>query len=115
MTGLCEHVCVHHNFDFPPHPLFSFPEADAKPISKRHVRRDWLIIPDTIALHLYNSLNKVSPKAAEFVVEVAKALPILEIRNFLIKETARISVLAEQLAEKARGLRKQEVNEPTLQ
>ncbi|XP_044298426.1 apovitellenin-1-like [Varanus komodoensis] len=90
-------------------------EADAKPISKRHVRRDWLIIPDTIALHLYNSLNKVSPKAAEFVVEVAKALPILEIRNFLIKETARISVLAEQLAEKARGLRKQEVNEPTLQ
>uniref|UniRef100_A0A8C0G672 Apovitellenin-1 n=1 Tax=Chelonoidis abingdonii TaxID=106734 RepID=A0A8C0G672_CHEAB len=76
----------------------------AKAISKRHVRRDWLIIPDSIAFYMYESVNKVSPKAGQFLAEAVQTAVILEIRNFLIKETSKISVLAEQLMEKLTGL-----------
>ncbi|XP_044857473.1 apovitellenin-1-like isoform X2 [Mauremys mutica] len=76
----------------------------AKAISKRHVRRDWLIIPDSIAFYMYESVNKVSPKAGQFLAEAVQTPVILEIRNFLMKETSKISVLAEQLMEKLTGL-----------
>ncbi|XP_030408479.1 apovitellenin-1-like [Gopherus evgoodei] len=82
----------------------SLSEVGAKAISKRHVRRDWLIIPDSIAFYMYESVNKVSPKAGQFLAEAAQTPVILEIRNFLVKETSEISVLAEQLMEKLRGL-----------
>ncbi|EMP33681.1 Apovitellenin-1 [Chelonia mydas] len=41
-------------------------EVGAKAISERHVRRDWLIIPDSIAFYVYDSVNKVSPKAGKY-------------------------------------------------
>lgn len=52
----------------------------AKAISKRHVRRDWLIIPDSIAFYLYESVNKVSPKAGQFLAEAVQTPVILETR-----------------------------------
>ncbi|KAG6929515.1 apovitellenin 1 [Chelydra serpentina] len=90
----------------------SLSEVGAKAISKRHVRRDWLIIPDSIAIYMYESVNQVSPKAGQFLAEAVQTPVILEIRNFLIKETSKISVLAEQLMEKLTGLWKKKEEAP---
>ncbi|XP_042312681.1 apovitellenin-1-like [Sceloporus undulatus] len=90
-------------------------EVNAKAISKRHVRRDWLIIPDTLAFYLYESVNKVSPKTAAYLAEAVQIPFILEIRNVLIKETSKISVQVEQLVEKISGLWKQEEKETAQQ
>ncbi|XP_026537568.1 apovitellenin-1-like [Notechis scutatus] len=79
-------------------------ETEAKAISKRHVRRDWLIIPDTIAFNIYSLVNEVSPEAAEYLFKAVQTPVILEIRNFLIKETTKLSVMAEQLGDKLSGL-----------
>nr|XP_023967757.1 apovitellenin-1-like isoform X2 [Chrysemys picta bellii]XP_042701484.1 apovitellenin-1-like isoform X2 [Chrysemys picta bellii]XP_042701485.1 apovitellenin-1-like isoform X2 [Chrysemys picta bellii] len=87
----------------------------AKGISKRHVRRDWLIIPDSIAFYMYESVNKVSPKAGQFLAEAVQTPVIFEIRNFLMKETSKISVLAEQLMEKLTGLWKKKEEAPAQQ
>ncbi|XP_053161886.1 apovitellenin-1-like isoform X2 [Hemicordylus capensis] len=86
-------------------------EVGAKAISKRHVRRDWLIIPDTIAFYIYQSVNKVSPKAAEFLAEAVQTPAILETRNFLIEKTAKLSVLTEQLVEKVSDFWKEKEKE----
>nr|XP_060626747.1 apovitellenin-1-like isoform X1 [Anolis sagrei ordinatus] len=55
-------------------------EVNGKAISKRHVRRDWLIIPDTIAFYVYESVNKVSPKTAEYLAQAVQIPFILEAR-----------------------------------
>uniref|UniRef100_A0A8D0G4T7 Apovitellenin-1 n=1 Tax=Sphenodon punctatus TaxID=8508 RepID=A0A8D0G4T7_SPHPU len=86
-----------------------------KVISKRHVRRDWLIIPDAIAFYLYESVNKVSPKAGQFLAEVVQTPVILDTRNFLIEKTTKISVSAEQMMEKVTGLWKKKEEVPTQQ
>ncbi|XP_070606130.1 apovitellenin-1-like [Erythrolamprus reginae] len=75
-------------------------ETEAKAISKRHVRRDWLVIPDTIAFNIYSFVNEVSPKAAEYLFNAVQTPVILETRNFLISKTAELSIRAEQLGEK---------------
>ncbi|KAK9402322.1 apovitellenin-1-like [Crotalus adamanteus] len=82
-------------------------ETEAKAISKRHVRRDWLIIPDTIAFNIYSLVNEVSPKVAEYLFNAVQTPIILETRNFLIRETAKLNILAEQLGEKLSGLWKE--------
>ncbi|XP_062830837.1 apovitellenin-1 isoform X2 [Anolis carolinensis] len=83
-------------------------EVNGKAISKRHVRRDWLIIPDAIAFYVYESVNKVSPKTAEYLAQAVQIPFILETRNILIKETSKISVQFEELVEKVSGLWKKE-------
>nr|XP_048673777.1 apovitellenin-1-like [Caretta caretta] len=93
----------------------SLSEVGAKAISKRHVRRDWLIIPDSMAFYVYESVNKVSPKAGQFLAEAVQTPVILEIKNFLMKETSKISVLAEQLMEKLTGLWKKKEEAPAQQ
>ncbi|KYO22383.1 apovitellenin-1 precursor [Alligator mississippiensis] len=82
----------------------SFSEVSTKTIEKRHVRRDWLVIPDTIAYYIYESVNKVSPTVGQFLVDAVRMPVIAEIRNLLMKETAKITVMAEQLVEKIKGV-----------
>ncbi|XP_034267729.1 apovitellenin-1-like [Pantherophis guttatus] len=82
-------------------------ETEAKAISKRHVRRDWLIIPDTIAFNIFSLINEVSPKTAEYLFNAVQTPVILETRNFLIKETAKLSMLFEQLQDKISRLWKE--------
>ncbi|XP_019383213.1 PREDICTED: apovitellenin-1-like [Gavialis gangeticus] len=82
----------------------SFSEVSAKTIEKRHIRRDWLVIPDTIAYYIYESVNKLSPTVGQFLADVVQMPVIAEPRNFLIKETAKITVMAEQLVEKIKGV-----------
>ncbi|XP_013917059.1 PREDICTED: apovitellenin-1-like [Thamnophis sirtalis] len=72
-------------------------ETEAKPISKRHVRRDWLVIPDTIAFNIYSLVNEVSPNAAEYLFNATQTPDILKVRNFLIRETTRLSILAKRV------------------
>uniref|UniRef100_A0A8C8RAT3 Apovitellenin-1 n=1 Tax=Pelusios castaneus TaxID=367368 RepID=A0A8C8RAT3_9SAUR len=87
-------------------------DVGAKAISKRHIRRDWLIIPDSIAFYLYEFVNKVSPKAGQFLADAVQTPVILETRNFLMKETSKMNVLVEQLMEKLTGLwKKKEENQ----
>lgn len=59
---------------------FSSPEVSTKTIEKRHVRRDWLVIPDTIAYYIYESVNKVSPTVGQFLVDAVRMPVIAEIR-----------------------------------
>ncbi|XP_070799914.1 apovitellenin-1-like [Pituophis catenifer annectens] len=82
-------------------------ETEAKAISKRHVRRDWLIIPDTVAFNIFSLINEVSPKTAEYLFNAVQTPVILETRNFLIKETAKLSMLFEQLQDKISRLWKE--------
>ncbi|XP_054829191.1 apovitellenin-1-like [Eublepharis macularius] len=94
-------------------------EVGAKAISKRHVRRDWLILPDAVAFYVYESVNKISPKTAELLARAVQVPFILDTRNFLIQETAKISVKAEEamgkFMEKISGFWQQQEKEPAQQ
>uniref|UniRef100_A0A8C5LND4 Apovitellenin-1 n=1 Tax=Leptobrachium leishanense TaxID=445787 RepID=A0A8C5LND4_9ANUR len=41
-----------------------------KSISKRHVRRDWLIVPDAIAFFIYENVNNVSPSTGKALMDI---------------------------------------------
>ncbi|KAJ1112791.1 hypothetical protein NDU88_001052 [Pleurodeles waltl] len=64
---------------------------DAKAISKRHVRRDWLIIPDAILFYTYEFINNISPKTGEVLADIAQTPILLDMRNYLVETTAAIS------------------------
>uniref|UniRef100_A0A8D0DIJ9 Apovitellenin-1 n=1 Tax=Salvator merianae TaxID=96440 RepID=A0A8D0DIJ9_SALMN len=86
----------------------TFTEVTAKAVSKRHVRRDWLIIPDTIAFKIYNFVDQFSPKTAEFLADIFQTPIVLETRNVLVEKTAAINVLFRQLADIIPGFWKNE-------
>ncbi|NXE16137.1 APOV1 protein, partial [Lophotis ruficrista] len=79
------------------------PEVHSKAIFEKG-RRDWLVFPDTIAAYIYETVNKMSPKVGQFLVDVAQTPAVVVTRNFLIRETAKISIMAEQLMEKIKNL-----------
>ncbi|NXA12423.1 APOV1 protein, partial [Sapayoa aenigma] len=77
----------------------TLPEVHSKSIFEKD-RRDWLVIPDAFASYIYEAVNKVSPKAGQFLVDAAQIPVIVSTRNFLIRETAKLTIMAEQLIEK---------------
>ncbi|XP_063298202.1 apovitellenin-1-like [Pelobates fuscus] len=79
-------------------------DIDAKSISKRHVRRDWLIVPDSIGYYLYEAVNYVSPSAGKVMVDIFESHQVQSIRSFLIKETSQLNVHAENLYNKLYAL-----------
>ncbi|NXI60009.1 APOV1 protein, partial [Chloroceryle aenea] len=81
----------------------TLPEVHSKSIFERD-RRDWLVIPDAIAAYIYEIVNKMSPKVGQFLVDAAQTPAIVVPRNFLIRETTKLSILAEQLIEKIKTL-----------
>ncbi|KAK2540929.1 hypothetical protein Q9233_000982 [Columba guinea] len=85
--------------------LFSttVPEVHSKAIFEKD-RRDWMVIPDAIAAYIHEAVNKVSPRVAQLLVDAAQTQPVVVTRNFLIKETTKLSILAEQLMEKIKNL-----------
>ncbi|XP_033002450.1 apovitellenin-1-like [Lacerta agilis] len=87
-------------------------EVDAKATSKRHVRHDLMIIPDAIAFYVFDAVNKVSPKTAEFLYGAFQNPIILETRNFLIKTTTEINRAFQQLVENIHSLWTKEEAEP---
>ncbi|CAI5773014.1 apovitellenin-1-like isoform X1 [Podarcis lilfordi] len=87
-------------------------EVDAKAISKRHVRNDWMVIPDAVAFYVFDAVNKVSPKTAESLYGAFQNPIILETRNFLIKTTTEINRAFQQLLENINGLWTKEEAEP---
>ncbi|GAB0177666.1 immunoglobulin-like domain-containing receptor 1 [Grus japonensis] len=78
-------------------------EVHSKSIFERD-RRDWLVIPDAIAAYIYETVNKMSPKVGQFLVDAAQTPVVVVTRNFLIRETTKLSILAEQLMEKIKNL-----------
>lgn len=50
----------------------SFSEVHSKSIFEKD-RRDWLVIPDAIAAYIYESVNKISPKVGQFLMDAAQA------------------------------------------
>ncbi|NXN98062.1 APOV1 protein, partial [Rhinopomastus cyanomelas] len=81
----------------------TLPEVQSKSVFERD-RRDWLVIPDKIAAYIYEAVNKVSPKAGQFLVDASQTQVVVVTRNFIIRETTKISILAEQLVEKIKNL-----------
>ncbi|NWU98532.1 APOV1 protein, partial [Upupa epops] len=81
----------------------TLPEVQSKSVFERD-RRDWLVIPDKIAAYIYEAVNKVSPKAGQFLVDASQTHAVVVTRNFLIRETTKLSILAEQLVEKIKSL-----------
>ncbi|XP_031408190.1 apovitellenin-1 [Meleagris gallopavo] len=79
------------------------PEVHSKSIFERD-RRDWLVIPDAVAAYIYEAVNKMSPRAGQFLVDISQTTVVSGTRNFLIRETARLTILAEQLMEKIKNL-----------
>ncbi|XP_051487192.1 apovitellenin-1 [Apus apus] len=81
----------------------TLPEVHSKSVFEKE-RRDWLVVPDAIASYIYEAVNKMSPKAGQFLVDAAQTPVIVGTRNFLIRETTKLSILAEQLMEKIKNL-----------
>ncbi|KFO86344.1 Apovitellenin-1 [Buceros rhinoceros silvestris] len=81
----------------------TLPEVHSKSIFEKD-RRDWLVIPDAIAAYIYESVNKISPKVGQFLMDAAQAPVVTSTRNFLLRETTKLSILAEQLIEKIKNL-----------
>ncbi|XP_021240455.1 apovitellenin-1-like [Numida meleagris] len=79
------------------------PEVHSKSIFERD-RRDWMVTVDAVAAYIYEVVNKVSPRAGQFLMDVSQTAAVAGTRNFLISETARLSMLAEQLIEKIKKL-----------
>ncbi|NWX19405.1 APOV1 protein, partial [Aegotheles bennettii] len=81
----------------------TLPEVHSKSLSENG-RRDWLVIPDAIATYIYESVNKMSPKVGQYLADAAQIPVVVVTRNFLIRETTKLSILAEQLMEKIKNL-----------
>ncbi|NXW40340.1 APOV1 protein, partial [Nyctiprogne leucopyga] len=81
----------------------TLPEVHSKSVYERD-RRDWLVLPDAIAAYIYETVNKMSPKVGQFLVDVSQTQAVVVTRNFLIRETTKLSILAEQMMEKIKNL-----------
>ncbi|NXP26117.1 APOV1 protein, partial [Scytalopus superciliaris] len=81
----------------------TLPEVHSKSIFEKD-RRDWLIIPDAVASYVYEAVSKVSPKAGQFLADAVQTPAVVATRNFLIRETTKLSIMAEQLIEKIKNL-----------
>ncbi|KAG9470091.1 apovitellenin-1-like [Eleutherodactylus coqui] len=78
--------------------------VEGKAVSKRHVRRDWLIIPDTVAFSIYSAVNEISPESGKRLMEVFEKPLVQEIRGYLLKTTSELSLKAEELYNKVTEL-----------
>lgn len=57
-----------------------FSEVHSKSIFERD-RRDWLVIPDAIAAYIYETVNKMSPKVGQFLVDAAQT-PVVVVTRY---------------------------------
>ncbi|XP_077340639.1 apovitellenin-1-like [Lithobates pipiens] len=74
--------------------------SEGKTVSKRHVRRDWLIIPDTIAFGIYQAVNSVSPDTGKFLMGIFESDPVQKTRGYLIEKTSKMTLKAEEYYQK---------------
>uniref|UniRef100_A0A6I8RBK1 Apovitellenin-1 n=1 Tax=Xenopus tropicalis TaxID=8364 RepID=A0A6I8RBK1_XENTR len=77
-------------------------ETGAKSISKRHVRRDWLIIPDTFAFTIYESVNNLYPPAGKVLMDIFETPAVQNTRykGFIIDITSQLTLKGEELQSK---------------
>ncbi|NXH15277.1 APOV1 protein, partial [Bucco capensis] len=80
----------------------TLPEVQSKSIFDKD-RRDWLVYPDAVASYIYDLMSKIYPKGGQFLADIAQTQAVVVTRNFLMKETAKLSMLAEQVAEKIKA------------
>ncbi|NWH76413.1 APOV1 protein, partial [Piaya cayana] len=79
----------------------TLPEVQSKSVFERdRDRRDWLVVPDAIAAYIYEAVKKVSPRVGQYLADAAQTPVVVGTRNFLIRETTKISIMAEQMMEK---------------
>nr|P79886.1 RecName: Full=Apovitellenin-1; AltName: Full=Apo-VLDL-II; Short=Apo-II; AltName: Full=Apovitellenin I; AltName: Full=Very low density lipoprotein II; Flags: Precursor [Coturnix japonica]AAB37468.1 very-low-density apolipoprotein II [Coturnix coturnix] len=79
------------------------PEVHSRSLSDRG-RRDWMVYPDALASYIYEAVNTVSPRAAQFLLDVSQTTVVSGARNLLIRETTKITILVEQMVEKIRSI-----------
>ncbi|XP_018100892.1 apovitellenin-1 [Xenopus laevis] len=75
-------------------------EIGAKSIRKRHVRRDWLIIPDTIAFCIYGSVNDLYLPAGKLLMDIFETPVVQNTRSFIIDVTSQLTLKGEELQSK---------------
>ncbi|XP_075054352.1 apovitellenin-1-like [Mixophyes fleayi] len=76
--------------------LFCAVKVEGKAITKRHVRRDWLIIPDTLTFYVYTAVNNVSPESGKVLVDIFESSLVQKIRSFLVEKTSALTLKAEE-------------------
>ncbi|KFP29755.1 Apovitellenin-1 [Colius striatus] len=81
----------------------TLPEVHSKFTSDKD-RRDWLVTVDAIAIYIYESVSKVSPKIGQILADAAQTTPVVVTRNFFIRETAKITIMVDQVIEKMKNL-----------
>ncbi|NXU88876.1 APOV1 protein, partial [Xiphorhynchus elegans] len=86
----------------------TLPEVHSKSIFDKD-RRDWLVIPDAVASYVYEAVSKVSPRAGQFLADIAQRPTVVSTRNFLIRETTKLTIMAEELIERIKNLWKTKV------
>ncbi|KAE8621288.1 hypothetical protein XENTR_v10004751 [Xenopus tropicalis] len=59
-------------------------EGDRKGVTKRHIQRGWLALPDEIGTYLYNVVNATSPKAGEMLRDLGDKEWFIEARRLLL-------------------------------
>ncbi|XP_040278929.1 apovitellenin-1-like [Bufo bufo] len=74
--------------------------VDGKGISKRHVRNDWLIIPDAVAFSIYQYVNDISPESGKALMELFEKPLVQEIRGYLLKTTSHLNLKAQEIYQK---------------
>ncbi|XP_057220105.1 apovitellenin-1-like [Malurus melanocephalus] len=79
------------------------PEVQSKSLFEKD-RRDLLAIPETIASYIYETVNKVSPKVGQFLLDTVQSPSVTAARQRIAKEAVRVSVMFEQLMEKIKSL-----------
>ncbi|XP_053311497.1 apovitellenin-1-like [Spea bombifrons] len=74
-----------------------------KSISKRHTQPDWLTTPEAIGTFIYETVNAVSPKAAEFLKATYQEQRVLEVRRFVISTVQTTADLIYETYKKMRS------------
>ncbi|NWW30982.1 APOV1 protein, partial [Panurus biarmicus] len=81
----------------------TLPEVQSKSLFEKD-RRDWLAVPEAVASYFYETVNKVSPKVSQFLLDTVQSPTVIAARQRLAKEATKVSIMFEQLIEKIKNL-----------
>ncbi|XP_025938370.1 apovitellenin-1-like [Apteryx rowi] len=83
----------------------TFPEVHSKSIFEKDNRRDWLATPNKIVAYCFETVNNMSPKVGQFLMDVAQTPVFVGARNFFTRVIAKFGAMAEQVMEEITQLK----------
>ncbi|NXK68131.1 APOV1 protein, partial [Sylvietta virens] len=81
----------------------TLPEVQSKSLFEKTCP-DLLAIPEAIASYFYETVNKVSPKVSQFLLDTVQSPRVTAARQRLAKEVTKFNIMCEQLFEKMKNL-----------